>query len=553
MLKSIIKKLTATIMFFAFVCLPATAFASGLVKPADVTGGNGDGHSGGSNIYFGQYWQSYKGSGATDDKANYNYEGIKWRVLANNSKKDINENMGLLLLSDQALYADALNTLLADGNTWNSSEARQTLGSMSAKGADAPVSYSDLDTGFAKDAFSATEYNAIATTDHVAGHGIMLQSKDKVFVLSLEEASDRYNLYGFGGEATVSNNKRKTSPTALARYVKMYGNSSTCSLNEGNVNWWLRSPGFGDDEEDYVDYNGIYDCDAKVSSVNYSVRPALNLASFSILFLSAATGGKSTVAVGSGFVLADYTGHDYKVTIKDSSLSKPTVTLKINNEKLDGTFSGASTGAKKYLSVWLLDADRKSVNYAKLANCSSAGFGNFSALSFANVPDGKYILQFFSEEANGDYLSDYASEVYEQSVSVYGGKVTQLNPPMPTIDKTKAEFDKNAPADITFTLTNVAHIVKVTLGNEEISQYSYADGTFTLLKEALISKATGDYLLTIKTDNGTLEATVTVKDSSSPEPEPTATPSSGGGGGCNAGFGAFALLMALPLFCRKKK
>lgn len=191
MLKTITKKLMTMVLCFTFICMSTTAFASGLVKPADVTGGNGDGHSGGSNIYFGQYWQSYKGSGAADDKANYNYEGIKWRVLANNAATDSDGNNGLLLISDKALYADAFQ---ADNSTnqWKDSEIRTTLNSTTAG------------SGFAGDAFASKEYVAINTTTHKQGGtctGKAATSSEKIFLLSYEDTQ----CVDYGFEATGLN------------------------------------------------------------------------------------------------------------------------------------------------------------------------------------------------------------------------------------------------------------------------------------------------------------------------------------------------------------
>jgi len=92
---------------------------------------------------------------------------------------------------------------------------------------------------------------------------------------------------------------------------------------------------------------------------------------------------------------------------------------------------------------------------------------------------------------------------------------------------------------------------------------AYADGTFTLLEEDG-KTATGNIdvtksyqLLLFVQDNGAFDADMaigSVKDPSAlVKVEEQAKPSSSSSGGCNAGFGALALLMALPMFYRRKK
>lgn len=63
--------------------------------------------------------------------------------------------------------------------------------------------------------------------------------------------------------------------------------------------------------------------------------------------------------------------------------------------------------------------------------------------------------------------------------------------------------------------------------------------------------APGSATITAKANDETATCAVTV--SASPQPAPPSGGGSGGGGGCSAGFGALALLAAVPLLARRKK
>ncbi|MBQ0055747.1 MAG: hypothetical protein KBS54_06365 [Synergistaceae bacterium] len=261
------RKLATALMLISFIfATAAPAMAAGLADITSIQGGNGGMAKGNaSTIYFGNYWQSYKGSGATDAKESYNYEGIKWRVLSNGSGKTS-------LLSDQGLYADQFNStsVTANKNVWGddangiSSEIRTTLNNTTA------------DSGFAGDAFNAKEYAAIADTTHAAGgshDNSTVSSTDKIFLLSIEEAMNPD--YGFAN-GTGTTPTREMTATEMAKNVKMYGNSSTALVTDGTSYWWHRSPGSTAVSEYYIDNDG-HSYVGSVTDGYRTARAALNL------------------------------------------------------------------------------------------------------------------------------------------------------------------------------------------------------------------------------------------------------------------------------------
>ena len=94
--------------------------------------------------------------------------------------------------------------------------------------------------------------------------------------------------------------------------------------------WWLRSPGNLDNIAAYVrDNGGVRSFGPNVDFVITAVRPAFNLDLNSVLFTSAAVGGKIPAASSGGnqggeaddaiFEIGDYAGSEWKLTLLDNS------------------------------------------------------------------------------------------------------------------------------------------------------------------------------------------------------------------------------------------
>ena len=94
--------------------------------------------------------------------------------------------------------------------------------------------------------------------------------------------------------------------------------------------WWLRSPGDVDYAAAAVRGNGDVSYDGEDVLIMLSgVRPAFSLKSSSVLFTSAAVGGKP---VGGLTPISEYTGNEWKLTLNDSDRNGFLVTLRFYSE-----------------------------------------------------------------------------------------------------------------------------------------------------------------------------------------------------------------------------
>ena len=182
--------------------------------------------------------------------------------------------------------------------------------------------------------------------------------------------------------------------------------------------WWLRSPGAKDLDVASVDGYGNIDRDGIDISNIWGVRPAFNLNSSSVLFASAAVGGKPD-----GFkAVPEYTGNEWKLTIKDSSRKIYASAAKRNlkaGESLSVEYFGAiNIGENEYISAMIADSAGNILYYGHVAhnNQSQSGTANITVPS--DLADGSYTLKLFSEQCNGDYKTDYAGEFRNISFTV---------------------------------------------------------------------------------------------------------------------------------------
>ena len=185
--------------------------------------------------------------------------------------------------------------------------------------------------------------------------------------------------------------------------------------------WWLRSPGQYDTDAAGVQYIGYLDrYGISVDNRDVAVRPAFNLNLSSVLFTSAAEGGKSSGAAGADALTAVSTDSDvkeWKMTLLDSDRnftanvetnSTTTQNAGYSSWSVGVSYSGASIGAGEYVSAMLCDEDDNVLYYGNIVKDSASG------IATVNIPTGlavgDYTLKVFSEQCNGDKKTDYASE-----------------------------------------------------------------------------------------------------------------------------------------------
>ena len=180
--------------------------------------------------------------------------------------------------------------------------------------------------------------------------------------------------------------------------------------------WWLRSP-----DEDYstafvagrgeVRYYGGYS-----TSKEFGVRPAFDLNLDSVLFASAAVGGKPD---GGLTPIFEYSGNEWKLTLLDSSRNFA-VTEKAVSGAPDDTvtlhYTGATTGINEYISAII--ADNSGTQYYSRVAQPTAESGTVEIKIPSDIAPGSYTLKVFSEQYNGDYNTDYASNFTDIALTV---------------------------------------------------------------------------------------------------------------------------------------
>ena len=185
--------------------------------------------------------------------------------------------------------------------------------------------------------------------------------------------------------------------------------------------WWLRSP-----DEDYstafvagrgeVRYYGGYS-----TSKEFGVRPAFDLNLDSVLFASAAVGGKPDG--GLQLVSPNYTGNEWKLTLYDSKrndFSRTTweVSASTKGGTVEISYTDAKTGANEYISALIFD-DVGNVIYYGRSNASLTEKDGTAQLTIpAGFAEGTYTLKVFNEQYNGDRKTDLASGFADVTLTV---------------------------------------------------------------------------------------------------------------------------------------
>ena len=184
--------------------------------------------------------------------------------------------------------------------------------------------------------------------------------------------------------------------------------------------WWLRSPGSKTfyvaivSSDGSVQYSGA---SIRKKNNHRTVRPAFNLNLNSVLFASAAVGGKPD---GGLTPISEYSGNEWKLTLRDSSRSFSVTSNKTVTAAPGGTveitYTGTETGGNEYVSVLLCDSNDNVLYYGKIAQNSASGTASIAIPG--DLAPGSYNLKLFSEQCNGDYNTDYASNFTDIALTV---------------------------------------------------------------------------------------------------------------------------------------
>ncbi len=229
--------------------------------------------------------------------------------------------------------------------------------------------------------------------------GVSSLANERVFFLSAEEVSNDY------------------FDDSNSRIAYRYDNGQA-------HDWWLRSPiGDGSDSAARVSPSG--DVEDRYVNIDLGARPAFNFNLKSVLFTSAAEGGKSSGITGADALrkISTTSTNEWKLTLHDSSrdvvqyIAKSGADLSIT-EGYD-SWSVSIIGEtdehaflpvpkeNEYVSVILAESSGKALYYGHIAN------GDMVVPESIAIPKGlvagDYKLHIFSEEINEDKFTDYAS------------------------------------------------------------------------------------------------------------------------------------------------
>ena len=316
----------------------------------------------------------------------WNNSTVKWRVLdTKTNMANAQRGDGFFLLSEVLLGTGEYGGVEFDYTTPYFNDWKGSRGQ-------------DWCNDFYSRSLSITEQKAVlATSKSDALYGMYYDASDnildgdKVFFLSAEEAENA--AYGF-----TDDNAR----------IANYGDSAYV--------WWLRSPRrMNPDSAGTVNKKGAV-IGEWVGQTN-AARPAFNLKPDSVLLVSAAVGGKGTA--DGMFKIPEYSGDEWKLTLLDdtrtfrvtetTAAGKPGGTVTLN-------FSGPRTGQNEYISA-IIEGKNGATYYGRIMKPTAAD----RQLSFTlphDLASGNYKLHVFSEQYNGDYQTDYASQFQTVALTV---------------------------------------------------------------------------------------------------------------------------------------
>lgn len=223
-------------------------------------------------------------------------------------------------------------------------------------------------------------------------------SGEKIFCLSAEEADSRE--YGF------TDNASRLPSNVITR-----------------GGYWLRSLTEDDNTKAcIVDDTGQFLVNAYTiasAQIGGNVRPAFNLDPDAVALISPATGGKAD-GVGSTLeAVPDYSGNEWKLTLLDENRSfsvKTDAASAAPGEAITVGYTGAGQGAGEYVTAMICSEEGSILYYGHIAQGSESGEAAITIPR--DLAEGNYTLQVFSEQCNGDRMTDYASDPQEITLSV---------------------------------------------------------------------------------------------------------------------------------------
>ena len=406
-----------------------------------IKGGKGGSSEGG--LWFGKYKQS------SDGKGGFNDDPIKWRVLSNSSGR-------LLILSDKNLYARE--------HMWPYYHIKYWAGSLIRDWLNGTGVYNHGDDFFIESAFSSGEDSIIPTVtlNHPRippNYEPLDPTYDRVFLLSSDDV--RNPDYGFtGDDGDTETREVRNTDYAVDR-------GATTDKVNGNGIWWLRT-----NANDFMYVGALGELkDSGWATYSFvGVRPALYLDLGKVIFASTAFSGKLSGDVVDKNALTHVgtnNADEWKLTIRDGENHagfKVESVISCDEENVLVDYSGAAWGENEYISAIIKDSNGRITYYGRVKE--SDGTLGTAAINVAGKMSDGDKLYLFNEQFNGDFQTDYASDLKEI-------KITKNSHETETI-KTPATLTKNG-----------AIVEKCTLCGETVTEtVIYSPGTFKLQASA---------------------------------------------------------------------
>ena len=229
------------------------------------------------------------------------------------------------------------------------------------------------------------------------------------------------------------------STTETSGYLWPLSTAEACALSSdkltassGGHTWWLRSPGYDTGYVAKIQQGNLH---AKGSSAagTGGVRPAFYLDLSSVLFTSAATGGKASGSTGADALnpVGTNTKDDWKLTLLDDGTitgldghSNFGVSEFTETETgVSVTYTGATTGTDEFVSAIITDKpitdpSAKVTYYGRVKSCSKAeDTSGTIEIKLADKRNRGDVLYVFNEHFNDNLLTDYASKLIEINIT----------------------------------------------------------------------------------------------------------------------------------------
>ena len=335
----------------------------------------------------------------TDNMQTVGYAGNEWYVIG---------------------YGNAGNTANADANGGITLFSKASLG--------------DCSVHFNPNANQVNTYKNSSLQNYIEGDVYdSFCTAEKAAVIPRDLIGGGSNYYRFDYDANKIAGEDVAGAPLWPLSVAEAQNLPSVYIRKAYDHWWLRSPGGRGDSAARV-----YALDGEVQAYggyvyfDYGARPAFYLNPASIIFTSAANGGKNPGTAGDGSLnqvgtVSVAANTEWKLTLIDSSRSGFSATRVDNGDVEAGdtikvSFSGAGTGSGEYVSAVLVSSTATSelLYYGHIASQTAASSAAGVDVTIpAGLSGGTYILKVFSENVNTSaHTTDLASNPDSNAITL---------------------------------------------------------------------------------------------------------------------------------------